>query len=160
MNQTSTGTKPKFSFKRKDRSERPPSAIPEIEPPIPVETINRLPTSHLSLASKSGCLLTRTSFPGSSSTPIDSELIITDLDNCIVDLMDGNSDTMNPTAVHIRNVANCVLLLPIIKGSVLLHGLQRCVLAIPGCHQVRYDLLSNLCLHSGRPPPDLPGLLP
>ena len=160
MNQASTRIKPKFAFKRKDKPENPSSDIPEVEPQIPVETINRSPTSHFSLASKSGCLLTRTSLPDASSTPIDSELIITDIDNCIVDMMNGNSDTMTPTAVHIRNAANCVFLLPIISGTVLLYGLRRCVVAIPGCHQVRCNLLSNLCLHSGRPKSGFPGILP
>lgn len=160
VNQTSTGAKPKFAFKRKDKPDKPPSDIPEVEVPTLAKTIDRSPTSHFSFDSKSGCLLTRASFPDASSTPIDSELIITNLENCIVDLMDGNSDTMTPTAVHIRNVTNCVLLLPTIRGTVLLHGLYRCVVAIPGCHQVRYDLLSILCLPSGRPPLGFPGHLP
>jgi len=138
-NKTSTGTKPKFAFKRKDKSEKPSANIPEVEAQILPETINKSSTSHLSLASKSGCLLTRISLPDASSTPIDSELIITNLNNCIVDLMDSNNDAVTPTAVHIRSVTNCVLLLPIIKGSVLLHGIQRCVVAIAGCHQFRMN---------------------
>jgi len=135
-NQTSTGTKPRFVFKRKDKSEKPTPDAPEVKAPIPAETI-RSPTSHLSLTSKSGCLLTFASLPEVSSITIDSELIIADLDNCIVDLMEGDSAIMAPTAIHIRNVINCVLLLPVIKGSVLLHDLQRCVVVMIGCHQVR-----------------------
>ncbi|KAF9647108.1 TBCC-domain-containing protein [Thelephora ganbajun] len=136
-NQTSAGTKPKFAFKRKDKLDKPTPDASEVKAPTPAETISRLPTSHLSLTSKSGCLLTFTSLPDTSSIPIDSELIIANLDNCIVDLMEGDSATMTPTAVHIRNVTNCVLLLPVIKGSILLHDLQRCVVVISGCHQFR-----------------------
>ena len=154
VNLNSTGTKPKFAFKRKDKPKESPADVPEVEAPILAETINRSPTtSHLSLASKSGCLLTRKSFPDASSTPIDSELIITNLDNCIVDLMDSNNDTTSPIAVHIRNVANCVLLLPIIRGSVLLYELQRCVVAIPGCHQVRRTYSTTfVCFPGARHP--------
>ena len=67
--------------------------------------------------------------------------------------MESDSPAMAPTAVHIRNVINCVLLLPVIKGSILLYDLQRCVVVIPGCHQVRYSLLSALRLPSRHPPP-------
>ncbi|KAF9781343.1 tubulin binding cofactor C-domain-containing protein [Thelephora terrestris] len=132
--QTSAGAKPKFAFKRKDKL---PLGAPEVEAPIPTLTTNTSLASHLSLTSKSECLLTRISLPDSSSIPIDSELIITNLDNCIVDLMDSNSATTNPTAVHIRDVNNCVFLLPVISGSVLLQGLRRCVVVISGCHQFR-----------------------
>ena len=157
LSQTSTGAKRKFAFKRKDNSEKPPPSAPEIEIPIPPEASNISSTSHLSLTSKSGCLLTRTSLPDSSSIPIDSELIITNLDNCIVDLMYSKTPAMNPTAVHIRNVTNCVFLLPAISGSILLEALQRCVVAISGCHQVRYDLLFKLSLPARRPLPNFIG---
>lgn len=160
LSQTSTGTKKKFAFKRKDRSEKPPPSAPEIEVSIPPETTNISPTLHLSLTSKSGCLLTRASLPDASSIPIDSELIITNLNNCIVDLMYSKTPAMNPTAVHIRNVTNCVLLLPAISGSILLETLQRCVVTISGCHQVRRDPLFNLSLPSRRPPPNFTGPSP
>ena len=157
-NQSSTGTKPKFAFKRKEKSKAPTSDPPEVKASIPAETINRLPASHLSLTSKSGCLLTFTSLPGASSIPIDSELIITNLSSCIVDLMKSDRTALAPTAVHVGNLTSCVLLLPVIKGSVLLRDIQRCVVVIPGCHQVLHEPLSALGLLSGHPPPSLPGL--
>ena len=156
-NQTSTGIKPKFAFKRKEKSKTPTSDAPEAKTPIPAETISRSPTSHLSLTYKSGCLLTSTSLPGSPPIPIDSELIIANLDSCIVDLMESDSTAMVPTAVHISNVSSCVLLLPVVKGSVLLYDIQHCVVMISGCHQV-HDPLSILGPPSGHLPPSSPGL--
>lgn len=135
-NQTSTGTKPKFAFKRKGEPKKAVPDAPEVKLPISPETINRSSTPHLSLTSKSECLLTFTSFPDASPIPIDSDLVIANLDSCIVDLLGNDSITMVPTAVHIANVTNCVLLLPVVKGSVLLHDIQRCVVVIAGCHQV------------------------
>jgi len=150
--QTSTGTRPKFAFKRKGGSKKPTPDPAEVKPPISAETISTSPTSHLSLTSKSGCLVTFASLPGAPSIPIDSELIIANLDSCIVDMLESDS-TMDPAAVHIANVANCVILLPAIKGSVLVHDIQRCVLVISRCHQVLYDPLSAHSLPAGHPPP-------
>jgi hypothetical protein len=150
--QTSTGTKPKFAFKRKEKVEKTTPDAPDVKAPLPTEAINRSPTSHLLLTSKSGCSLTFTSLQDASSLPIDSELIITNLDNCIVDLMESDS----PTAVHIRDVTDCALFLPVINGSVLLHDLQRCVVVIPGCHQVLHEFLSTLALPPGHPPAYFP----
>lgn len=143
-NQNSAGTRPKFSFKRKDKSETPRSDAPKVEASIPAETINRSPTTHLPLTYKSECFLSLASFPN-TSIPTGSELIITNLNDCVVDLMDNNGATMNPRAVHIRDVSNCVILLPAIEGSVLLYDLLRCVVVISGYHQVGDDLLSHLC---------------
>lgn len=151
-NQTSAGTKPKFAFKRKGGSKKPAPDAPEVEPPISAETISRSPTSHLSLTSKSGCLLTFASLPDVPSIPIDSELIISNLDRCIVDMLESDSTTA-PAAVHIANVADCILLLPVIKGSVLVHDIQRCVVVISGCHQVLCDPFSAPGSPSGHPPP-------
>ena len=151
-NQTSAGAKPKFAFKRKKSGKATPDA-PEVKAPIPPEATSRSPSSYLSLNSESRCLLTSASFSDASSVPIDSELIIANLDSCIVDLMGSDSATMNPSAIHIRSVANCVLLLPGIKGSILLHDLQRCAVVISGCHQVPCGLLSTLCLLSKQQPP-------
>ena len=154
-NQTSTGIKPKFAFKRKEKSKTPTPDAPEVKTPIPAETISTSPISHLSLTYRSGCLLTSTSLPG-SPIPIDSELIIANLDSCIVDLMESKRTAVAPTAVHISNVSSCVLLLPVIKGSVLLYDIQRCVVMISGCHQVLHDPLSILGLPSGHLSPPSP----
>jgi len=155
-NQTSAGIKPKFAFKRKDKSEKPTPDAPEVEAPIPAEIISGSPAPHLSLTSKSGCLLTFASLPDVSSIPIDSELIVANLDNCIVDLVESDNPVMAPTAVHIHNVINSVLLLPVIKGSVLLYDLRRCAVVISGCHQVRYSLLSTTHSSPRHPLPYFP----
>jgi len=146
-NQTSTGTKPKFAFKRKEKPEKPEKPAHdalELRPPVPTVTASRSPDSHLSLTSKSGCLLTFTSLLDVSPIRIGSDLVIADLESCIVDMVESDSSPIAPTSVHIRNVTNSVLLLPVVKGSVLLHDLQHCVVLISGCHQVRHSTFQEL----------------
>jgi hypothetical protein len=82
-----------------------------------------------------------TSFPDTSEV---SDLTISDLNNCIVNLLPDASgghssrdSSLKISALHIRNLTDTVLLLPIIQGSVLLHDLRRCVV-VAGCHQVRF----------------------
>lgn len=71
-----------------------------------------------------------------------TDLSISDLDHCVVYMLpgpslDGNAPARNVkiTALHVRNVKNSVLIMPIVEGSALLHDLSRCILAL-GCHQV------------------------
>lgn len=69
-----------------------------------------------------------------------SDLIISDLDHCIVDLRAtagplGSQNQLDLTALHIRDLKDTLLILPNVKGSVILHNLHRCT-AIVTCHQV------------------------
>lgn len=68
-----------------------------------------------------------------------SDLSLSDLDHCIVNLLPEEANATSPcafTALHIRNVTNTILILPIVDGSALIHDMTNCVMAL-GCHQVR-----------------------
>ncbi|KAF7366688.1 Tubulin-folding cofactor C [Mycena sanguinolenta] len=133
--------KSKFAFKRKvpvPSSEAPSSP----DPPVIAETTSEsqpgsAPTvsTNLTLSSHSNQYLTMASLPCTAQT---SDLAISDLDKCIVNLLPDAEDAdsgLKISALHIRNLTDTVLLLPAIQGSVLLHDLRRCVVVV-GCHQV------------------------
>ncbi|KAJ7481538.1 tubulin binding cofactor C-domain-containing protein [Mycena latifolia] len=111
-------------------------AVPDISPQQ-----ESLPTStNLTLSSHSMRYLSKASLPSTSQA---SDLTISDLNNCIVNLLpepEGKSPPdgtfLEISALHIRNLTDTILLLPFIRGSVLLHDLRRCILVI-GCHQFR-----------------------
>jgi len=63
---------------------------------------------------------------------LDRDLLLSDLDSCVVNLLSQGVDIH---AVHVQNLRNTVLLLPAIQGSILLHNLHRCIVML-GCHQV------------------------
>ena len=89
--------------------------------------------NNLVLSSKSNEYLT---VPPSYNYSQLGDVSIYDLDACVVDFL-GNSQNETPklSVLHGRNLTNCILYLPLIEGSVLLHGLQRCIIVL-GCHQV------------------------
>lgn len=130
-------SKPKFSFKRKVVT--PSTILPTIakEPLKSIGTTDQPSSTHLILSSRSQSFLTRSSLPEHSSQ---TNLSIFDLDHCIVDLLGKDSevaskDDLSISALHVRNLSNCVLLLPIIEGSALLHDMSNCTIVL-GCHQV------------------------
>ena len=152
--------KSKFAFKR-----RPSAAVatnPTSEPsstqipPPPLQAQNAPPSSaastNLSLSSHSHRYLTREALP---SHPAQSDLSISDLDHCIVNLLPSASSSSSSSsgidtpliisALHARNLSDCVVLLPGVDGSALLHDLERCVVVL-GCHQVRFELFKPLCV--------------
>ncbi|KAF8208225.1 TBCC-domain-containing protein [Mycena galopus ATCC 62051] len=137
--------KSKFAFKRKVPA---PSTQPSPNPGSLVvsETPSEsLPSStpistNLTLSSRSHQYLTLASLPDTSQA---SDLAISDLHKCILNLLpdagDGSSSresNLKISALHIRNLTDTILLLPIIQGSVLLHDLRRCLVVV-GCHQFR-----------------------
>jgi len=64
-----------------------------------------------------------------------ADVSISDLDNCIVNLLPGDEDYTKITALHVQRVSRSVVLLPQISGSIILHDLSECVIVV-GCHQV------------------------
>jgi hypothetical protein len=149
--------KTKFTFKRK--TNKPPlSAAPTLLPSSSganeLGGRDGLPgTSDFNgLSSRSHCRLSLQSIPTSGEGPPLSDLIISDLDHCIVDLR-ASQNQLNLTALHIRDLKETLLILPIVKGSVILHNLHRCT-AIVTCHQVgtrsfvRMSLLIHLVPHA------------
>ena len=92
------------------------------------------------LTSHSYCRLSLQSIPKPGEGPQLSDLIISDLDHCIVDLRAtagslGSQNQLNLTALHIHDLKDTFLILPNVKGSAILHNLHRCT-AIVTCHQV------------------------
>ena len=67
-----------------------------------------------------------------------AEVSISDLDNCIVNLLPGDDDQTEITALHLQRISRSVILLPQISGSIILHDLSECVIVV-GCHQVIDD---------------------
>ncbi|KAG9226729.1 hypothetical protein CCMSSC00406_0008429 [Pleurotus cornucopiae] len=124
--------KSKFTFKRKaNGSAKPPSSQKPSEPPR-----SEAPSSsNLILSSHHDAYLGWHNIPiataGSSS-----DATIRDLTNCIVNLASQTTGGVQITALHIHNLKNCLLLLPDITGSVMLHDLNRCSIVV-GCHQFR-----------------------
>ncbi|KAJ7628454.1 tubulin binding cofactor C-domain-containing protein [Roridomyces roridus] len=129
--------KSKFAFKRK-----PPGPTTTTTTPTPAATSNiapppstTTPSTNLTLSSHSSQYLTKTALPPASQS---SDLSISDLSNCIVNLLDSKF-----SALHIRNLTDTVLLLPVIQGSILLHDLRRCTV-VAGCHQFRMHTSTNV----------------
>ena len=137
--------KTKFAFKRK--TNKPPlSAAPTLLPSSSSanESGRRdglLGTSDFNnLSSHSHCRLSLQSIPTSGAGPPLSDLIISDLDHCIVDLRATagsvrSQNQLDLTALHVHDLKDTLLILPNVKGSVILHNLRRCT-AIVTCHQV------------------------
>jgi hypothetical protein len=131
----SVAPKTKFAFKRKVKGPftSPPPSVPL---PSKSEESVGLPRD-LNL----GSLPVSATASGESH----SDLTLQDLDGCIVNLSTSGSGSLSGadagqlsvSAVHVRNVTNTVLFLPVdVRGSVILHGLVRCVVVV-GCHQFR-----------------------
>jgi tubulin-specific chaperone C len=154
-----TTPKSKFAFKRRTANTHPQSAPSMSSPTPPEEPTSPLPpapvlvsspitspTPSITLTSRSKEYLTLKSLPLPSFSPArQSDLTISDLDACVVNLLSGSWDggeVIGMSALYIRNVSNSVLVMPLIQGSVIVHGLRRCVVVF-GCHQVRIP-----------PPPD------
>ncbi|KIM92337.1 hypothetical protein PILCRDRAFT_83529 [Piloderma croceum F 1598] len=143
----SAAPKPKFAFKRK-ANPKPSSSLslassstPQQElpaPPAQTAPTTTVPSpsssTNITLTSHSNRYLTLESLPTFPSAH-HSDLTISNLDGCIVNLLpsrtqdtsSGEQHQMSISALHIRDVTDTLLLLPIIQGSVILHNLKRCV---------------------------------
>ncbi|KAF7323883.1 C-CAP/cofactor C-like domain-containing protein [Mycena kentingensis (nom. inval.)] len=133
--------KTKFAFKRKAPAPTvpsPPSASAGVAAakPSPAPTA----TTNLSISCRSKHYLSLDALPPRDAPS--SDLTISDLTQCIVNLLPPG-DALQISALHIRNLADCVLLLPTIRGSILLHDLHRCVVVV-GCHQFRMHTSTNV----------------
>ncbi|KAI9513420.1 tubulin binding cofactor C-domain-containing protein [Russula earlei] len=122
-------SKTKFAFKRKT-IKKTLSAGPTrsaIELPADASVTCTFPT----ISSRSHCRLSLQSIPTFGAGHPSSDLTISDLDHCIVDLCDTvetvpHQSQLSFTALHVRDLKETILILPNVKGSVLLHNLQRC----------------------------------
>nr|VWP02401.1 MDR efflux pump ABC3 [Ganoderma boninense] len=147
---TATAPKAKFAFKRKAAK---PAASPSASSPSPSTPLPTVPTpvnvpltSGLSISGHSHRYLSLSSFALPSS--LASDLTISDVNNCIVNLIPSSANTDYPqglvfTALHVRNINNTILMLPIITGSALLHDVKNCVIAL-GSRQFRIHTSSEV----------------
>ncbi|EIW53351.1 uncharacterized protein TRAVEDRAFT_31546 [Trametes versicolor FP-101664 SS1] len=138
--------KSKFAFKRK--AAKPSSSVmTPVAPPkqiIAGESTATPPqdnshSSGLSLSGHTHGYLTVSSLSAPWSAA--SDLTISDLDHCVVNLVPSRANPDAPAdlafnALHVRNVTNSVLILPVIPGSALLHDMKNCVIAL-GSRQFR-----------------------
>lgn len=65
------------------------------------------------------------------------DVALTNLTDCTINLV----HTLPLGAIHIKNLKRCVLVIPPVSGSILLHDCEGCTL-IGACHQVR---LKSVC---------------
>lgn len=117
---------PKFSFKRKATKSKPSTEPTVVPPPTTALTES---TSTLTGSSHRYLTILDVRSPNSLA-----EVSISDLDSCIVNLLEDHSKI---TALHVRRVSRSVILLPRISGSIILHDLSESVIVV-GCHQVLY----------------------
>jgi len=131
----SSAPKPKFAFKRKAAA--PPSPAPtagSAAPDAPIPISSDLPSQNSFISSHSYAYLTTASLADLAPA---SALTISDLDHCILNLIPSSSQPqLDISAFHLQKITNSVLLLPFIKGSVLIHDISHCVIVV-GCHQFR-----------------------
>jgi hypothetical protein len=147
--------KSKFAYKSKEKMANDSDLVSEVRADTPSSasmftTPDALPSTHLALSSQSNCHLTLESLPKTLFSTREADLTISDLNGCIVNLLPrytgqnvslNGSGTLDISALHVRNLKNTLLLLPEIKGSILLHFLTRCVVVV-GCHQVILHLVN------------------
>ncbi len=149
---SASAPKPKFTFKRRAREPLATTAQHAAAVPAPhegpvrvsVQALEAQSSYHLSLSGYSHKYLSWSSLPPSLSST--SDLSISDLSNCIVNLLatpstasvgrSTSGEIRTFTALHIRNLVDTVLILPPINGSALIHDLKHCTIVL-GCHQVR-----------------------
>jgi hypothetical protein len=72
------------------------------------------------------------------------DLSLSNLSHCIVDFVSRpkNEGLGRIRALHAHSITRCVLIMPIIEGSALLHEFKDCIIVL-GCHQVREASSSN-----------------
>ncbi|KAJ3722705.1 tubulin binding cofactor C-domain-containing protein [Lentinula guzmanii] len=120
----------KFAFKRKAReATQPPSNVSTAS-----VTGSVAPKSSLTLSSYTMKLVTPRDLPDPETIApeLRSELSIIHLDSCILNLL--NTKQYEISALHVRDVKNSILLLPVLEGSIILHDLANCVVVV-SCHQ-------------------------
>ncbi|KAJ3786061.1 tubulin binding cofactor C-domain-containing protein [Lentinula aff. detonsa] len=129
----------KFAFKRKAReATQPPSNVSTAS-----VTGSVAPKSSLTLSSYTMKLVTPRDLPDPETIApeLRSELSIIDLDSCILNLLDTKQYEIS--ALHVRDVKNSILLLPVLEGSIILHDLANCVVVV-SCHQFRMHSSQNI----------------
>ncbi|KAL0077767.1 tubulin binding cofactor C-domain-containing protein [Phycomyces blakesleeanus] len=150
---TNLTPKPKFSFKSRKTKAKTPTTTPTT---TDTPTTDTVAVKHepgwvedetmlrFSDISNQWLTLEDSRPPGKQSVDVS----LSNLHRCVVSLLD---DTIRVSALHVKNVTECVILCGSIEGSVLLYGFSRSVMAID-CHQFRMHDAVNvdilLCVSS------------
>ncbi|GAA6061757.1 hypothetical protein JCM10212_000737 [Sporobolomyces blumeae] len=146
--------KPKFSFKRSTLAvaARPPTSEQSRGACSLAQTTTStskpsasIPSTTMTLKSRSNEYLTPAALPTTSSSTRPEALLLDSLESCFVDFLpsdtDVKSDDSSPNsigfpAVYLSNLKGCTVLLPVVKGSIMVLDCQDCVLVL-GAHQFR-----------------------
>ena len=141
----------RFAFKRttpatpKTADVVPTTAPPALDPPS-AESLA------LSIADRTYVYLCAADLPAEQLLARgEHDISLSNLSHCIIDFVSRpkNERLGKIRALHARNVTRCVLIMPSIEGSALLHEFKDCTIVL-GCHQVRRvrsEELQNLMKH-------------
>jgi hypothetical protein len=147
----------KFAFKRSAKSaklgpEQPSTPTPPASARTVISDGNVNPdsspvsASSLAVSRQTNRYLTADTLPSAHHPYGHSDLTISDLEGCIVNLLPRNTQTSDSedhpadlkiSAVQVRNIVNSVVILPSIGGSIMLQDLHRCTI-MADCHQVHW----------------------
>lgn len=137
----------KFAFKRKVVSGGAASTTASVT----LATPSTLPasdaankTSDITFSKRKNAYLGPHDIPGEQASSLASDLAITDLENCFVNMRSPPGSNASLTAVYIHDIRNCVVVLPEIRGSILVHDMENCFLLIGKCQQFRMHNSSNI----------------
>ncbi|KAI9472488.1 MAG: tubulin binding cofactor C-domain-containing protein [Benjaminiella poitrasii] len=132
--------KAKFSFKSRRKKTEAPVAIVSVEQ---VKSLGKNETKDDELLSDATVLFKdrENTVLTLAKSQIDKnksiEILLSNLKYCVIFLDSAvNENTVQISAIHIKNVDHCVIYGGLIKGSVLVYGLNYSTLLI-GCHQLR-----------------------
>ncbi|GAA5973272.1 hypothetical protein JCM11641_003044 [Rhodosporidiobolus odoratus] len=140
-----------------------PQSIP---PTGPAPSPPAVPPNSLTLSSHSSTYLSYANVPLTTSAALPSSsagsaLVLSSLRACLVDLLppvtpsetDKADEQRTFSASYLTDMQDSVILLPVISGSILIHGCKRCVLVLGG-HQFRMHDSSDctILLRAGSTP--------
>ncbi|CAO3624979.1 unnamed protein product [Cunninghamella echinulata] len=68
------------------------------------------------------------------------DISLSQLEKCVIWLI---NDSIEISTIHIKNVKKCIIVCGIVKGSVLIYGLENSIISV-GCHQFRMHDACNV----------------
>jgi len=64
-----------------------------------------------------------------------TEISLSSLSDCVVNLTAASTQIGVIRAFHVRDLQRCIIVMPYVEGSALIHRCEDCIIAV-GCHQV------------------------
>ncbi len=117
----------KFAFRKK--APRGDATVKPSAAPLRAAATVAPSGSVLQLGDQTGRYITTEALSGERS---ENSLDLSNLTSCLVNLIDMGSPLM---ALYAKNLNNCIVILPPIQGSAILHNLVDCTIAF-SCQQV------------------------